>query len=199
MATVKRSQAFTHWFLARAGWTIVGDLPELPGMVCVVAPHTSNWDFFVGMIVAYTLDIWGRWPLRFFIKNSVLRWPVVGKILIKLGAIPIDRSASHDFVASTAERLKLENRFLLAITPEGTRKRTEYWKSGFYYIALTVGVPIVPVAFDYATRQCRFGEPIMPSGNIKDDMVKLADFYRDVTAKNPGQFGPVRIGNQKAV
>ncbi|MBI4501735.1 MAG: 1-acyl-sn-glycerol-3-phosphate acyltransferase [Gemmatimonadetes bacterium] len=157
-----------------------------------MAPHTSNWDFLVGILVAYTLGVPWRWRFRFLAKHSLFVGPV-GAFLRAVGGTPIDRAAKHDFVSQIARTFERDGRFLLAVTPEGTRKRVEYWKTGFYYIALEAKVPMVPVAFDYATKECRFGEPLMPSGDLKADIEKLRPFYERIRPKRPELFGEIRI------
>jgi len=189
-------QTAAQFFAARClrllGWKIVGELPDVPGLVVVVAPHTSNWDFLVGILVAYTLGVRWRWRFRYIAKHSLFKGPV-GWFLRATGGVPIDRGAKHDFVAQIVRTFERDGRFLLAVTPEGTRKRAEYWRTGFYYIALEANVPIVPVAFDYATNECRFGEPLVPSGDLKADIEKLRPFYEGARAKRPELFGEIRI------
>src|ERR1043165_6611095 len=126
------------------GWRIEGDIPDHPRMVVIVAPHTSNWDFAVGLAARYALRLDASW-LR---KHTVFRWGL-GRHMPASGGIPVDRSSSHDVVAHTIEEFSSRPRVVLVIAPEGTRKRVARWKTGFWHIAKGAEVPILPVAFDW--------------------------------------------------
>jgi 1-acyl-sn-glycerol-3-phosphate acyltransferase len=177
------------------GWSVVGVRPTAPRFVITVAPHTSNWDFFVGLASGYGAGILSRWPYGFFAKSAVFLGPM-GWALRALGGIPIDRSAPHDAVLRSAELLRQRERYLLVITPEGTRRRTERWHAGFYHIARQAGVPVVPVAFDYGRRECRIGPATEMSGDPDADLEVFRRFYAGVTARYPERFGPIRFQDQ---
>jgi 1-acyl-sn-glycerol-3-phosphate acyltransferase len=164
--------------------------------VIIVAPHTSNWDFLVGLACGYGAGILSRWPYGFFIKAALFRGPLA-PVLRALGGIPIDRSAPHDAVHRAAEILRGRPRYMLAITPEGTRRRTERWRTGFYHIARSVGVPVVPASFDYAKRECRIGPAVELTGDPETDLETFRGFYAGVTAKHPERFGPIRFGDDQ--
>ena len=172
-------------------------MPNVPRAVVIVAPHTSNWDFAVGLVCGYAAGILSAWPYGFLVKASLFRGPV-GAVRRRLGGIPIDRRAPHGVVGQLTDILGRRERFLLVITPEGTRKRTAHWKSGFYHIAFGAGVPIVPVAFDYARRLCRIGGAILPSGNPEADLETFRSFYAGVTAKWPARAGEIRFKDYEA-
>jgi 1-acyl-sn-glycerol-3-phosphate acyltransferase len=176
------------------GWSVVGDRPAAERFLIIVAPHTSNWDFPVGLACGYGAGILSRWPYGFFIKAALFRGPLA-PALRALGGIPIDRSAPHDAVRRAAEILRGRARYLLAITPEGTRRRTERWRTGFYHIARTAGVPVVPVSFDYGRRECRIGPAVEMTGHPEADLEVFRRFYAPVTAKHPERFGPIRFGD----
>jgi 1-acyl-sn-glycerol-3-phosphate acyltransferase len=178
--------------LRLSGWRVVGIRPTAPCFLIIIAPHTSNWDLFVGLACGYGAGILSRWPYRFFVKKTLFRGPL-GWVFRGLGGIPIDRSAPHDAVRRTVEVLKRGERYLLVITPEGTRRRTELWRSGFYHIARNAGVPVVPVAFDYGRRECRIGAATHMSGDPEADLDILRRFYAGVVAKHPERFGPIRF------
>ncbi|MFN8614016.1 MAG: 1-acyl-sn-glycerol-3-phosphate acyltransferase [Vulcanimicrobiota bacterium] len=175
-------------FMRALGWKFEGPQPVQKKFVLLGAPHTSNWDFLL------TLALIGhfRLPLRYMVKNQVFRWPWAG-LLKSLGAIPIDRSRRVNVVESTIEALKTYDQIVIGILPEGTRKRTEYWKSGFYHIAHGAGVPVVLARVDAASKTLRLGESFLLSGDVEADMAKIADFYKGVTAIYPDCFGPVRL------
>ncbi|NMC11390.1 MAG: acyltransferase [Chloroflexi bacterium] len=124
--------------LSILGWTIVGQIPELQKYLVVGAPHTSNWDFiyFVMYINAVGLKV------GFIGKDSAFWWPM-GLILKKMGGIPVNRRSRNNFVEQIIDTYHQRSSLILLITPEGTRKKTEYWKSGFYYIAHGAHIPII--------------------------------------------------------
>jgi 1-acyl-sn-glycerol-3-phosphate acyltransferase len=102
-----------------------------------------------------------------------------------LGGYPVERSSSHDLVNYVANIINSHDDFILAITPEGTRKKVKKFKTGFYYIAKNAHVPIVPCGFDYRKKQIVIGRPLFPSGNIDADFEILYTFYGNITGKNP--------------
>lgn len=175
-----------------SGWRVVGIRPVVPKFLIIIAPHTSNWDFLVGLACGYGAGIISRWPYGFFVKAGLFLGPL-GSILRALGGIPIDRSAPHDAVRRSVEILRRRERYLLVITPEGTRRRTERWRSGFYHIARNAGLPIVPVYFDYAKRECRLGPATEVRGDPEVDLEVFRRFFTGVTPKHPDRFGPIRF------
>lgn len=172
--------------LRLAGWTIRGGLPELPKYVIIVAPHTSNWDFPVGVAALFALDLEAHW----FGKDSLFRAPM-GSMLRLLGGRPVHRETPEGVVAEMAAMLRAEPQFILALAPEGTRKRVDQWRSGFYRIAEAAGVPIVPVWFDWSRREIGIGAPVQPSGDLACDLSALQALYRPEMARNPKGFWDV--------
>ncbi|HEX7940282.1 MAG TPA: 1-acyl-sn-glycerol-3-phosphate acyltransferase, partial [Gemmatimonadaceae bacterium] len=120
-------------------------------------------------------------------------WGPLAPVFRALGGIPIDRSARHEAVPRSTAILRQRSRYLLVLTPEGTRRRTESWHAGFYHIARGAGVPVVPVAFDYGRRECRIGAALTPGADPEAALESIREFYRDVTAKRPERFGPIRF------
>jgi 1-acyl-sn-glycerol-3-phosphate acyltransferase len=175
------------------GWQVEGDLPPEPRFVLVVHPHTSNWDVPIGLICAHAIGLLAGWPYGFMVKDSALRWPVVGALLHGLGGIGIDRSSSFNAVEQMVAVLRRSERLMLAITPEGTRRRSKYWKSGFYYIALGARVPIVLAYIDYARRTAGLGPVFWPTGDVEADLEYLRAFYADKTGLYPHEAGEVRF------
>jgi len=173
------------------GWRAVGSLAGQPKCVIVVAPHTSNWDFPVLMLMAITLRLNVAWMG----KHTLFR-PPFGPIMRWLGGLPIDRSARHNMVEQAVESFRTHDRLLLAIPPEGTRKRAPYWRSGFYHIALGAQVPIVLAFADYRRKVGGIAGMIMPSGDIDADMALIRDFYSGIIGKRPEQFGDIRLKSQ---
>jgi len=173
-------------------WRVIGVRPTAPRFVIIVAPHTSNWDFPVGLACGYGAGLLSRWPYGFFIKAELFRGPLV-PVFRSLGGIPIDRSAPHEAVQRSVEILRRRKRYALVITPEGTRRRTEHWHSGFYHIARNAGLPVVPVCFDYGRRECRIGPATELTGDTERDLDVFRRFYADPRARHPERFGPIRF------
>jgi len=186
------TQRGANLVLRLMGWRVVGVMPRAPKLVVIVAPHTSNWDFPIGLACGYGSGLLPRWPHGFLAKNSLFRGPL-GSVLRALGGISIDRGAPGAVVDQMAAVFAGRERFLLSVTPEGTRKRAAVWKSGFYHIARAAGVPIMPIAFDYRRRECRFGEVIVPTGDVEADLERLRAFYAGVTPRHPANAGEIRF------
>jgi len=153
--------------------------------VIIVAPHTSNWDFLVGVGALFGLHL----RVAYLAKDSLFRGPM-GAIMRWLGGIPVDRSVSRDRVTEMIDTLRAHDRLVLVFTPEGTRKRVTEWKTGFYHVAAGAGVPIVPVAFDYGKKAVIIGPPFYPTGDAGGDIAFLRRFYSGVTARRPENFVP---------
>jgi len=173
---------FFHLLIYKlAGWTIVGTFPaHIKKFVIAVAPHTSNWDFTVGLSARSIL----RLHHSGFIGKSQLFKPPFVWFFRWLGGIPVDRSKSQDMVRQVAQHFKSADRFVLAIAPEGTRKKVDRLKTAFYYIAKAAGVPIFPVGFDYAKKKVIISEPVYPGQHAEEDLEKILTFYRGITGKN---------------
>jgi 1-acyl-sn-glycerol-3-phosphate acyltransferase len=150
------------------GWRVEGELPNLPKFVVIAAPHTSNWDFVVGITAKVALGI----RVVFLGKDSLFRFPL-GPLMRQWGGVPVDRSTSHDVVSSIVAEFARRDRMVLALAPEGTRKRVERWRTGFYHIAHAVGVPIVPVALNFGERAIQIGAPFTTTGDLERDLVEL--------------------------
>jgi 1-acyl-sn-glycerol-3-phosphate acyltransferase len=173
-----------HWLLLqwyrRAGWQPQGVLPDARKFVIVGASHTSNWDFLVFL---GTVEAMGR-RVRFIGKHSLFRGPL-GGFLRALGGVPVDRSAPQDLVSQIVEQFRIHDDFVLIVAAEGTRSRTNRWKTGFYQIALRAGVPIVCAGPDYPTRRGVFGPIIHPSGDYDADMAPAFAFFRSLSPRHP--------------
>jgi 1-acyl-sn-glycerol-3-phosphate acyltransferase len=174
------------------GWKLVGDPPEASRFIMIVAPHTSNWEMPIGLIVGFASGILGDWPYGFMMKDIWFKGPL-GRFMRGLGGLPIDRSRPREVVPQMAQVFAQRKRFILAITPEGTRRRTEFWKSGFYHIALAAEVPVVPVSFDYRHKEVGLGKAVAMTGDKERDLAVFREFFRDVAPRNPDRFGPVRF------
>jgi 1-acyl-sn-glycerol-3-phosphate acyltransferase len=166
------------------GWRVEGTIPDIPRMVLIVAPHTSNWDFLTGLWVKLAM----RLGARFVGKHTLFRFPL-GVFMRWLGGVPVDRSAAAGFASEAARALREAERMTLVIAPEGTRRRAEKWKSGFYRIAVEAGVPIVPAGFDYSRRVVFFAPPLVPTGDYERDLTDLRRLYRPDMALRPENYG----------
>jgi 1-acyl-sn-glycerol-3-phosphate acyltransferase len=176
-------QAIGRAALRVSGWTIVGELPRLPKFVIIVAPHTSNWDFLVGLAAKFALAL----DIHWFGKDTLFRGPA-GLMFRRLGGRPVRRETPEGVVAEMAAIVNAEPKFLLALAPEGTRTQVSHWRTGFYHIAEATGLPIVPVWFDWSRKVIGIGEPVHASGNLDADVALLQSLYRPEMAKHRGGF-----------
>lgn len=168
------------------GWTVEGSAPTTTRkFVIIAAPHTSNWDFVYFLGAADALNL----KLSFMGKASLFR-PPFERMMKDLGGVPIDRSQSRDTVQAMVDAFAARGEFMLVIAPEGTRGRTEGWKTGFYNIALKAGVPLVPGFMDYRRKVVGLGSAMTPSGDYEKDLAILAAFYAPVTPKHPERKTP---------
>ena len=166
--------------LAWCGWTISGELPNQPKFILAVAPHTSNWDFFIGIAAMFSLQL----KVSFLGKASIFRWPVKS-VLTAIGGIAVDRSNSHGVVGQIVQELKRNDKFILGLAPEGTRSKTTEWKTGFLHIAKQGNIPIVPVSFDFAKKEIFFHQEVYISSEISQELIEFKQIFADVCAKNP--------------
>lgn len=158
-------------------------MPDEPKFVIIVAPHTSNWDFPVGVAALFSLGF----RISFLGKHTIFKWPL-GIFMRWLGGIAVDRSVSRDRVAEAVAAFDSSDKLIFAVAPEGTRKLVPAWKTGFYHVAHGARVPIVPVAFDYGARAIRIGPAFRTTGDRDGDILKLKDFFRGVTPRRPENF-----------
>lgn len=173
------------------GWSMRGQMPDVPKSVIIVGPHTSNWDFFVFMMGSFILRLRGQWMG----KHTLFVGPV-GWIFRKLGGIPIERSSRHDLVGQAIQAIEKSSAITLVIAAEGTRKKSDHWKSGFYYIALGAKVPIVMAYADFAKKEAGIGPHFIPTGDVEADLKLIRDFYNSVTPKYPEHRSEVRFRDQ---
>ena len=168
-----------------AGWRVEGQLPaHAHKSVLIAAPHTSNWDLPMTLMVAFALELRPRWMG----KASIFRWPF-GPLMRWLGGIPVDRSQSNNLVATSAQAIRdAAEPLQLIVPPEGTRSKTRHWKTGFYYIAHSAQVPIVMAYMDYAAKRSGLGPLFEPTGDVEADMAQIKAFYRPFKGKNADQF-----------
>lgn len=168
-------------FFKLMGWKISGTIEaSVKKCVMIVVPHTSWHDFYLGL---FTRGIIGL-QMNFVAKKELFRFPF-GYYFKWMGGAPLDRTGGLNRVETIAKLFNERTIFRLAIAPEGTRKKVTEWKTGFYYIALQAKVPIIPVAFDYARKEVKLGNPFYPTGNSEEDIQFLHQFYVGVKGKIP--------------
>ena len=171
--------------LSTAGWHIDGTMPNEPKFVLIVAPHTSNWDFPLGIAALFAFGF----RVSFMGKHTLFRGPLA--IPMKwLGGIPVERAVKRDRVSESVAAFKASEKLILVIAPEGTRTYVPAWKTGFYHVAHGAGVPIVPVAFDFGPKVIRVGEPLLPTGDRDADISRLREYFRTSTGKVPAHYQP---------
>ncbi len=174
--------------LAIMGWKIEGELPPGRKFVLIGAPHTSNWDFVVGIAVTYVLRVRVHW----IGKHTLFRWPY-GAFMHWLGGIGVDRTHPAGVVEQLADQLRRAERMVLLITPDGTRSKRECWKSGFYRIALAAKVPLLCGSVDFSSKTARIGLCFEPTGDVAADMQRIREFYAGVSGAYPEKSSPVRL------
>jgi 1-acyl-sn-glycerol-3-phosphate acyltransferase len=165
------------------GWRFAGSVPNLPKMVLIGAPHTSNWDFLLAMLALFALQVRVYWLGKHTFVNGPLK-----PLLRKLGGVAVDRRASSGVVAQVSAQFQARDQFLLGLAPEGTRSLVPHWKMGFFYIAQLAQVPILPVALDYGRKIIDIGEPVWPEVGETAVMAQLRTFYAGVQGKRPTLF-----------
>ena len=168
-------------------WKINGAFPAgLRKYIIAIAPHTSNWDFLVGIAARSILRISDA---KFLAKSQLFTAPF-GWLFRAMGGYPVERSSSNDMVTQVAVIINSHPEFILAIAPEGTRKKVKRLKTGFYHIARATNIPIIPVGFDYEKKEVVVGAPLYPV-SLEHDLETLHDFYKHIKGKNPELgFGP---------
>ena len=180
----RRGNAFSRLLgrtvLALWGWRIEGEFPDRPKLLAIVAPHTSNWDFPLGIAAVYALGLRVR-----FLGKHTLFYPPLGWLMRWFGGTPVVRDAPQGAVAQVVEVFEREPAIFLAIAPAGTRTRGAPWRSGFYHMAHAAGVPIVPIAFDGGRRAIRVFPLFETSGDYEADLPRLTSLYAGIRGFKP--------------
>jgi 1-acyl-sn-glycerol-3-phosphate acyltransferase len=174
--------------LSMTGWKAVGARPEPQKYVLIAAPHTTNWDFFYLLVFAAFFELNISWMG----KHSIFRGPL-NPIMRASGGVPVRRHKSEKLVMTMARIFDDHEELGLVVPAEGTRAYVEYWKSGFYHIAMTANVPIVMSFLDYSKKAGGFGPAFYPSGHISQDMDSIRAFYQGRMGKYPEKFGTIRL------
>ncbi|MFD0739848.1 lysophospholipid acyltransferase family protein [Lysobacter koreensis] len=180
-----RPNAFGRWLgrtiLRLGGWRMVGAFPDIPKLVLIGAPHSSNWDGIYGFAAKLAMGL----DVRILGKHQLFWWPL-GLLLRRLGVIAVNRSAAHGVVEQLADRIRDEERFWFGIAPEGTRKPVERWKTGFWKIARAADVPVLPAYFHYPDKTIGIGPVFTLTDDMAADIARIRAFYRPWQGKFHG-------------
>lgn len=174
------------------GWRM--HFKPLPGPhgLAVIYPHTSNWDFLVGLLGKWACGV----PFRWLAKDSLFRG-VMGKVMRYWGGVPVDRSAPMGATRQLAQTMLASESFWIGITPEGTRGYRPHWKSGFYHLALAADVPLLLVCLDYKKKELRAVDTLKLSGDSQCDMEAIRAVYAECQALYPQHAAPVQLATRE--
>lgn len=178
--------------LRLAGWRVVLAQPLPPKSVVVFYPHTSNWDFVVGLLAKWGTGIFFRWVAKHTLFETPLR-----PFFLRWGGMPVNRRDPAGFIPALERAFAAHDDFHVVITPEGTRSRTEHWKSGFYRLAVSVGVPVGLAFIDRSRKRIGVGAWITLSGDVETDLACINAAYAGVRGWRPERAGPIRFRDQR--
>ena len=187
-----KGNVLARWCLTRLGWHIrFQGFPALQG-VMIGYPHTSNWDFVLMLFVKWATGL----QVQFLAKHSLFAIPVFSRWLRSLGGIPVNRSAARGVVAELAAHLQQQRAqgqcCWIGLSPEGTRRLTAGWKSGFYQLALQTDSPLGLLRIDYGRREVALETFFPLTGDLAQDYARIAEAYQGVQAFHPQQASPIR-------
>jgi len=180
----------SYWILKQLGWTFHVDLPDIKKYVAIAAPHTSNWDFPLGILAAKAINLKVHW----LGKHSLFRWPY-GWFFRLIGGTPIHRDGGKNYKQQLTELFNRSGSLVLALAPEGTRSKTDHWKTGFHSIARAANVPILMGYLDFGNKQVGIGGMFYPSEDIEADFELIREYYRDRRGKFPEKESLIRVRN----
>lgn len=182
-------RSIARFVLWVSGWKLSDEAVPMPDKAVIIgAPHTSNWDFIFFLAFKWQ----GGLKVRFMGKKALFRVPF-GWFMRGVGGIPIDRTSSHNIVDQMSKAFIDNEKLLLVVAPSATRSRRDYWKSGFYHIALAADVPVYLAWIDYKTKTGCFGTPIRLTGDPKVDMGRIRDHYSDKRGRRPEKESIIRL------
>jgi 1-acyl-sn-glycerol-3-phosphate acyltransferase len=182
------TQRLAYSLLSLLGWRVNVRWPPEPRGVIVVYPHTSNWDFPVGIVARYALGL----PVHWLGKDSLFRGPL-GRVFRKWGGIPVNRRESTGFIGQLQAAFAAHPWMWIVITPEGTRSRTDYWKSGFYHLARAADVPVGLAYIDFHARVVGLTEYLRMTGDVAHDLDRIRAAYAGKVGKTPENAGDIRF------
>ena len=178
--------SIARFVLKLIGWRTHVISPRTSRFVLIGAPHTSNWDFLIVLLLMVVEGI----PIRIIGKDTLFRGPI-GIFMRSLGAIPVNRRERENFVDQVVAKFDQYDELIIGISPEGTRKKSSRWRTEFYYIALKAEVPIVMAYLDYENKVCGLGPSLMPTGDIQADFMIIREFYSGIVGKYPQKQGEI--------
>ena len=174
------AQKFGRTILRIMGWRVVGEIPSHERILIIGAPHTSNWDFVLAMAAILALNLKLRWLGKHTIFKPGVRW-----FMDWLGGIPVNRGQPESIVDNVARLVEQDKGIVIGLAPEGTRKKVDTWKTGFYYIAKKANVPILMFTLDFKNKVNKFSEPFYPTDDIEADFKFMRAFFDGVEGKIP--------------
>ena len=186
-------RALSWLALKLIGWKVVNVAPANGKYLLIAAPHTSNWDFPLGIAMAFHLQL----RVYFIGKHTLFKGPM-GPIMRWLGGIALNRKASQNFVEGSIETFKQNDNLIMAIAPEGTRTAVPRWKTGFYHMAKGANVPIALAYFDFSKKEGGIGQMLELTDDMDADMQAIADFYANKQGKIPAHYNPDITGKNLA-
>jgi len=173
---------FAKLFFWLGKWEINGEIPsDLTKYIVVVGPHTSNWDFFWGVVLREILKLN---HIKYIGKSQLFK-PPYGFIFRALGGYPVYRKHNNNLVSEVVDIFNSKTKFAIGLAPEGTRKKVDRIKTGFYYIAKQTHIPIVLIGLDYSDKKVKIEEPFFPGNNIKTDFKRIIGFFSSCKGKHP--------------
>lgn len=182
------TQRFCLALLGLFGWRVVSAPLPGPKGVIIVYPHTSNWDFILGLLYRFGTGLRANWMG----KDSLFRWPL-RSLLLRMGGVPINRRAASGFIGAVLRQYERSDWLWLALAPEGTRSHTNHLKSGFHQIAVGAGVPCGLAYIDYATKTVGIERFVRFCGDAEQDLAMLRDFYADKRGRHPAGASEIRF------
>jgi 1-acyl-sn-glycerol-3-phosphate acyltransferase len=178
-------------WLKLTGWKVKNDATSFKKYILIGAPHTSNWDFPITLATVFAL----RTKISWMAKDSLFKKPF-GALMRSLGGIAIDRANAKDVVGETVKTFNQHDKLVIAIAPSGTRKKVDFWKSGFYRIAVDANIAICCGYLDYKRKEGGFGLTFLPSGDVIQDMNRIRDFYKGIEGKYPEKTSTIRLKSE---
>ena len=183
---------FAAFILGLLGWNTVYAEPPGPKSVVLVYPHTSNWDFPLGILFKACHGVNFHWAG----KDSLFRWPLKS-LFVRLGGVPINRREATGMIQQLVDVFAQNEQFCICIAPEGTRAKSDHWKTGFYRLALAANVPVGLGFIDYRTKTAGIAQWVTLSGDEKTDLAMLRDFYADKIGLYPENAGDIRFKERR--
>jgi 1-acyl-sn-glycerol-3-phosphate acyltransferase len=181
-------QKMSKFILKSIGWEIECKLPVDKKYLIIGAFHTSNWDLPLTLLMLSAMKLKFNWVG----KHTLFYWPF-GYFFKAIGGIPVNRGINSGFIQKVSDLYNNTDKLVIAMSPEGTRSKTEYWKTGFYYIALKAKIPVALAYVDYPDKQIGIGKYFTPTGDINEDLEIIKDFYKSKRGKFTEKQSDIKI------